>query len=130
MAFVNFLSSRLLCSAIMCYNVFYPPQALRSYQLEVTVPTRFHPKIIGRRGAVITKIRTDNDVQIQFPEKSERDGIIIITGYERNASAARDDILKIVTELVRRYTALTYLILLPINSLLYYCHTGLRFSVF
>ena len=28
-----------------------------------------HPKIIGRKGAVISKIRDDRHVQIQFPDK-------------------------------------------------------------
>ena len=29
----------------------------------------YHPKIIGRRGAVISKIRDERHVQIQFPDK-------------------------------------------------------------
>lgn len=29
----------------------------------------YHPKIIGRRGAVITKLRDDFDVNIQLPKK-------------------------------------------------------------
>lgn len=73
---------------------------LRGFQLEVEVDSKHHPKIIGRRGAVISKIRDQHEVQIQFPERgSPNQDVIIITGYEANASAARDDILKIVTEL-------------------------------
>ncbi len=64
---------------------------------------KYHPKIIGRRGAVISKIRDTHDVQIQFPERSaEREDVITITGFEKNAEAAREDILRIVSELVSR----------------------------
>lgn len=83
-----------------CY--FCPLQKLRSFQLEVEVDQKHHPKIIGRRGAVITKIRDNHDVQIKFPDKgSERQDIIAISGYEQNANAAKEEILKIVGDLVR-----------------------------
>ena len=40
-------------------------------------------------------------MQIQFPEKnSERPDVITIQGLDENTEAARDDILKIVTDLV------------------------------
>ena len=63
--------------------------------LEIEVNPEHHPMIIGRRGAVIAKIRDDFDVQIQLPPKEEG-SIITITGYEKNANDARDAILKIV----------------------------------
>lgn len=69
---------------------------LRSFHLEVEVDPKYHPKIIGWRGAVVTKIRKDHNVQVQFPEKGEN--IITIIGYEKNACAARDEILRIVKE--------------------------------
>ena len=70
--------------------------------MDVEVDPKHHPKIIGRRGATITRIRQDHDVQIQLPERgSDREEIITITGYESNAQAARDEILQIVKELVR-----------------------------
>ena len=76
-------------------------QIARSFQLEVKVDPKYHPKIIGRKGAVISKIRTDHNVNIQFPNRgSECDDVITITGYERDTEAARDDILGIVRELV------------------------------
>ncbi|XP_070561985.1 vigilin-like [Ptychodera flava] len=75
-------------------------RVLRSFQMTVQVQPIHHPKIIGRRGQVITKIRQEHDVNIQFPEKnSENDDIITITGYEHNANGAKDAILKIVQEL-------------------------------
>ena len=63
----------------------------------MAVDPKYHPKIIGRRGAVITKIRTDYDVNIQFPDKGSDE--ITITGYEDKAEAAKEAILKKVAEL-------------------------------
>uniref|UniRef100_A0A8D1MMK8 Vigilin n=1 Tax=Sus scrofa TaxID=9823 RepID=A0A8D1MMK8_PIG len=77
-------------------------RALRSFKLSVTVDPKYHPKIIGRKGAVITQIRLEHDVNIQFPDKddgSQPQDHITITGYEKNTEAARDAILKIVGEL-------------------------------
>ncbi|MCI4375508.1 hypothetical protein PGIGA_G00110320 [Pangasianodon gigas] len=75
-------------------------RALRSFKLTITVDPKYHPKIIGRKGAIITQIRTDHDVNIQFPEKNdENQDQISITGYEQNAIAARDAIQAIVDEL-------------------------------
>ncbi|KAL2090433.1 hypothetical protein ACEWY4_015139 [Coilia grayii] len=75
-------------------------RALRSFKLTITVDPKYHPKIIGRKGAIITQIRTEHDVNIQFPEKNdENQDQITITGYEQNAIAARDAIQAIVDEL-------------------------------
>uniref|UniRef100_A0A2K5Q6D2 Vigilin n=1 Tax=Cebus imitator TaxID=2715852 RepID=A0A2K5Q6D2_CEBIM len=77
-------------------------RALRSFKLSVTVDPKYHPKIIGRKGAVITQIRLEHDVNIQFPDKddgSQPQDQITITGYEKNTEAARDAILRIVGEL-------------------------------
>ena len=53
-------------------------------------------------GQVIKQLRTDFDVNIQLPKKSDTndDSTIIITGYEKNANQARDAILKIINEFV------------------------------
>lgn len=76
-------------------------QALRSFKLEVSVDPRFHPKIIGHRGTVVSKIRQEHEVQVTMPDKdSERPDIVVITGLEQNALAARDDILRIVPDFV------------------------------
>lgn len=75
-------------------------RALKSFKLTITVDPRYHPKIIGRKGAIITQIRNEHDVNIQFPEKnSENQDQITITGYEKNAIGARDAIQAIVDEL-------------------------------
>lgn len=75
-------------------------RTLRSFKLTITVDPKYHPKIIGRKGAIITNIRTEHDVNIQFPEKNdENQDQITITGYEHKAIAARDAIQAIVDEL-------------------------------
>ncbi|KAM8874134.1 high density lipoprotein binding protein a isoform 1-T6 [Spinachia spinachia] len=75
-------------------------RALRSFKLTITVDPKYHPKIIGRKGAIITTIRTEHDVNIQFPDKTdENQDQITITGYEHKAIAARDAIQAIVEEL-------------------------------
>lgn len=42
---------------------------LKSFNLTLDISPTFHPKIIGKRGTVISKIRADHDVQINFPKK-------------------------------------------------------------
>lgn len=73
---------------------------LKSYALQIEVNPDFHPKIIGKKGAIISKIRADHDVQINFPKRGDpEEHIITITGYEDATQKARDDIMKIVNEL-------------------------------
>ncbi|KAG8580685.1 hypothetical protein GDO81_007386 [Engystomops pustulosus] len=75
-------------------------RALRSFKLAVSVDPKYHPKIIGRKGAVISQIRSEHDVNIQFPDKSdENQDQITITGYEKNTEAAKEAILQIVGDL-------------------------------
>lgn len=75
-------------------------RALRSFKLVIAVDPKYHPKIIGRKGAVISQIRTENDVNIQFPDKSdENQDQITITGYEKNTEAAKEAIMHIVGDL-------------------------------
>lgn len=72
---------------------------LRSFHLEVEVDPKYHPKIIGWRGAVVTKIRKEFNVQVQFPDKgAAQENVIVVIGYEKNACDARDEILRIVKE--------------------------------
>lgn len=76
----------------------------RSFEVQLKVDPEFHPKIIGQRGAVIKKIREDHDVFIQLPKQGEGEDVITITGVEERVIAARDEIMKIVTELSERVT--------------------------
>ncbi|KAK3718445.1 hypothetical protein QZH41_014445 [Actinostola sp. cb2023] len=77
-------------------------RALRAFKLEMEIDSKYHPKIIGRKGAVVTNIRTEYDVNIQFPNKNAKDeemNKITLTGYEKNCERAREAIRKIVQEL-------------------------------
>ena len=52
-------------------------------QVTLSVPPKYHPKIIGRQGAIINQIRKVHNVMIQFPNKGAEDqDIITITGNE------------------------------------------------
>jgi len=83
----------------------------------VSVDPKFHPKIIGRRGTVVSKIRQDHDVQITMPDKdSERPDVVIITGLEQSATAARDDILRIVHDFVRVILVLVVVVVVVGND--------------
>lgn len=63
--------------------------------------SQYHSKIIGRKGERVKKIREDHDVIIMFPRENEPEqNIITITGYEKNAEAAKETILNIVREYV------------------------------
>ena len=74
---------------------------LKSYEIQIDINPEYHPKIIGRKGAVITKLRTDYDVNIQLPKKDDIDAsIITITGFEKNANEAKIAIQKIVGDFV------------------------------
>ncbi|KAK6618489.1 hypothetical protein RUM43_013682 [Polyplax serrata] len=76
---------------------------LKSFSLSVNVDPEFHPKIIGKKGAVISEIRSTYGVQITLPKRGDpEEHIITIQGYEEKAIAARDHILGIVNKLKQR----------------------------
>lgn len=80
----------------------------RSFQLTFQVEPIYHSKIIGKRGAIISTIRSKFDVQIQVPEQNRNNSgneqaqqandIITVIGYEQNANKAKEYILKLVQE--------------------------------
>merc|ERR1719445_2239321 len=54
----------------------------KSFEVTVEVNPEYHPKIIGRGGEVIKKLREDYDVQIQLPKKEAPNSeVITITGF-------------------------------------------------
>lgn len=73
----------------------------KNFKLEIQVDPAHHPKIIGKGGKIVSKIRKQFEVQIQFPpeKKDEVSDIISIIGYEKNAEAAKAAILDIVRKL-------------------------------
>jgi len=75
-------------------------KAAKSYEVKIEVNPEHHPKIIGRKGAIIQQIRNDFDVNIQLPKKGAPDeAIITITGYEDQAFKAKKAILDIVRDI-------------------------------
>lgn len=81
----------------------------RSFRVALHVDPACHPKIIGKKGAVVTKIRNKFDVQIQFPErnssqngsdtKSQDQTLITVIGYEQKALAAKAEIMSLVKDM-------------------------------
>lgn len=85
---------------VEAYEANRKDRELRSFELKLEIDPIWHSKIIGRRGAVINKIRATHNVQISFPRKEdEADNIITIQGYEEAAHAAKEEIMKIYNEL-------------------------------
>lgn len=83
------------------YEASRKDRELRAFELKLEIDPIWHSKIIGRRGAVINKIRANHGVQISFPRKEdEADNIITIQGYEAAANAAKEEILQIYKGLV------------------------------
>ncbi|XP_075236995.1 satellite-binding protein 1 Dp1 [Lycorma delicatula] len=72
----------------------------KSFEVKLNVPAEYFPKIIGKKGSVINKIRDDHGVQINLPPRgSEEENTITIVGYQEKAEAACNVIMKIVNEL-------------------------------
>ena len=74
---------------------------LKSFEIKLDIKPEYHPKIIGHKGGVISKFRTDFDVNIQLPKRDHPEqSTITITGFESNALKARDAIMKKIEEYV------------------------------
>lgn len=75
-------------------------KAARNFEVRVEVSSEFHPKIIGRKGAVIQELRQKYDVNVQLNKRgAEDENTITITGLEENAILAKEAILKIVNDI-------------------------------
>jgi len=73
---------------------------LRSYEEILEVDPRYHPKIIGKRGAIIMKLRSDHQVQIELPKRGDADqSRIRIIGYVDNVEKAKTALMKLVGRL-------------------------------
>jgi len=82
---------------------------LRAFELVMNVPAEYHPKLIGRKGAVIQKLRDQYSVNIQVPPSStspdeERSNQIRLIGYEQNCMHAKEAIESIIRELEDQVT--------------------------
>jgi len=82
---------------------------LRQFELVMNVAAEYHPKLIGRKGAVISKLREKYGVNINVPPSNsttdeEKSNQIKIIGYEQNCMEAKDAILGIIGELEDQVT--------------------------
>merc|ERR1719462_847549 len=82
---------------------------LRQFELVMNVAAEYHPKLIGRKGAVISKLREKHGVNIQVPPSNsttdeEKSNQIRIIGYEQNCMEAKEAILGIIGELEDQVT--------------------------
>uniref|UniRef100_A0A4W6D2T6 Vigilin n=1 Tax=Lates calcarifer TaxID=8187 RepID=A0A4W6D2T6_LATCA len=73
-----------------------------SFSLSVPIFKQFHKNIIGKGGANIKKIREETNTKIDLPTENSNSEMIVITGKKSNCEAARDRILAIQRELVRK----------------------------
>ena len=87
---------------LFAFGLSLLPQRLQNFSVSIEVDSKYYPKIIGRKGAIITKIKEDHKVKsIQFADRhAANPNLITVVGYERNALAARDAIMDIVHNLV------------------------------
>jgi len=72
---------------------------LRQFEMKIEVRADYHPKLIGRKGLVITKLRQDFDVNIQVPNSEQKLDEIKLIGYESNCKAAAEKILSMIKDL-------------------------------
>ncbi|KAI8127333.1 Vigilin [Lucilia cuprina] len=79
------------------YEADRADRELRSYNLQIEGDPEYHSKLIGKRGAVINKLRAAHDVNISLPKRGDpNQSIITITGYQANAEAARELLWKLL----------------------------------
>lgn len=72
----------------------------RSHRITIHVQPEYHPKIIGKKGSVVSKIRDKFGVNIQFSDKNAEDpSVITITGYEQSCEDAKQAIMEITGDL-------------------------------
>lgn len=51
--------------------------------MTLSVEPKYHPKIIGRKGAVISQIRKDYDVNVQFPDKGDEQQVCVSQEWKK-----------------------------------------------
>lgn len=97
-------AKKALDKMIEDYEADRADRELRSFSLQIEVDPEYHSKLIGKRGAVINKLRAAHDVNISLPKRGDpNQSIITITGYQAKAEAARDAIMEIVGEMQNLY---------------------------
>ncbi|WKX93414.1 hypothetical protein Q1695_011018 [Nippostrongylus brasiliensis] len=77
---------------------------LRSFQLVIDVPSEYHQRVIGPRGATVNALRAKHDVQISLPRGEEKSDQITIQGYEAAARACAAEIDEMIEEIRSMFT--------------------------
>ena len=67
---------------------------------EVKVPQRFHPHVIGKKGANINKIKEETCTSISIPSDKDKSDIIRIEGDPQGVAAAKKIIGDMTAKLV------------------------------
>jgi len=75
-------------------------QAASGHETKVRISKDVHPKIIGKGGAQIRKIRDETDTRIDFPRENTDSDVITITGKKENVEKAKSMIEAIHKETV------------------------------
>ena len=75
-------------------------QAASGHETKVRISKEVHPKIIGKGGAQIRKIRDETDTRIDFPRENSDSDVITITGKKENVEKAKNMIEAIEKETV------------------------------
>jgi len=75
-------------------------QATSGHETRIHISKEVHPKIIGKGGAQIRKIREETETKIDFPRENSESDIITITGKKENVEKAKNMIEAIVKETV------------------------------
>ena len=72
---------------------------LRSFQVVVNVPSKYHQRLIGQGGSVIRDMQTRYSVTIKIPKTDDNSDTITITGYEEKANECKQEIEDTIKEL-------------------------------
>ena len=75
-------------------------QSVSGHEAKVRVSKDVHPKIIGKGGAQIRKIRDETETKIDFPRENSDSDVITITGKKENVEKAKNIIEAIQKETV------------------------------
>lgn len=106
--FILFIISFLFKMATMVYA-------------EVSVPQKFHPHIIGRRGANINKIKEETCTSISIPSDKEKSDIIRIEGDPQGVAAAKKIIGDMAAKLVHTLKYTMYIHVYILSFHVFYC---------
>ncbi|KFO34475.1 Vigilin [Fukomys damarensis] len=81
-------------------------RTLRNFKLMVTIDPKYHSKIIGYKGKIVSQICLQYNVSIHFPNKESNliQDQIIITGHKNDTLAAQDAIMKLVCKNEKKVT--------------------------